>query len=414
MPSPPTALIERYAHVAIQVGLNLRAGQRLLIYAPTEAVPLVRALARRAYQSGARFVDVIFEDEDVDLIRFQNAPRDSFTEFNTWLTDALSNYAERGDAFIIIVAKNPNLLEGQDAELIRVAEATRNQYMRPFRELVSENAFNWTLFSLPIPSWAQQVFPNLPPEQHLARLWQVIFHVTRIDQPDPVAAWQAHIRHLTQRADYLNHKNYSALKFTAPGTQLMVGLPRGHRWIGGQQVARNGIAFTPNLPTEEVFTLPDKDRIEGIVTSSRPLHLRGSLIRDFTLTFHEGKAINVTARQGESLLRQQIETDQGAARLGEVALVPASNPIAQSGILFYHTLFDENAATHLALGRAYSFTLDGGEAMPDTDFSAAGGNLSLIHTDFMIGSAEMDVDGVFQDGRVEPLMRRGDWCQNGE
>jgi len=234
----------------------------------------------------------------------------------------------------------------------------------------------------------------------------------RLDRPDPVLEWQKHISALAARAAHLNARQYTALRYTGPGTSLTIGLPNGHIWISARSDARNGIAFTANIPTEEVFTLPHKDRVDGIVRSTKPLSYGGTLIENFSLQFEGGRAVKVTADRGEDVLRQLIETDPGAARLGEIALVPHSSPVSQSGLLFYNTLFDENAASHVALGSAYKFTLSGGETMGDDEFERAGGNRSGVHVDFMIGSGELDIDGVMANGFTEPLMRRGEWAQS--
>jgi aminopeptidase len=254
------------------------------------------------------------------------------------------------------------------------------------------------------------VFPALPPPQQLSRLWETIVRLCRLDAPDPLAEWQAHIASLAARADDLNRKQYAALRYTGPGTALTIGLPKGHVWISARSESRNGIAFTANIPTEEVFTLPHKDRVDGVVRSTKPLSYGGQLIENFSLEFANGRAVNVTAERGDAVLRQLVETDAGAARLGEIALVPHNSPISQSGLLFYNTLFDENAASHVALGSAYKFTMAGGEGMDDALFESAGGNRSATHVDFMIGSSELDVDGITADGRSEPLMRGGEWA----
>lgn len=402
--------LRQYADLAVQVGLNLRAGQRLIVRAPLQTAPLVRLIAASAYRAGASLVDVQWRDDELTLIRFQEAPRDSFEQFPSWQAQALLEAAERGDAFLSIVADNPDLLKGQDPALVGIAQKTAARQYQPFQRLMARNATNWLVISAPIESWAAKVFPHEPPEQRETRLWEAIFRVCRLGQADPVAAWQAHVERLVATSDYLNHRRYAALKYRAPGTDLTIGLPDGHHWASGRVTSENGIAFIPNMPTEEVFTLPHRGQASGVVSSTRPLSLDGALIDDFSLTFAEGRVVDVRARSGESHLRRLIETDEGAGRLGEVALVPHSSPIAQSGLLFYNTLFDENAASHLALGRAYRFSLAGGEALSEEQFGAAGGNTSLIHTDFMIGSGQMDVDGVRQDGAAEPLMRAGEWA----
>jgi aminopeptidase len=284
------------------------------------------------------------------------------------------------------------------------------KHARPYRAAFGRNASNWLVIAAAVPAWAAKVFPDVAAEAQEARLWDAIFKACRLDQVDPVAAWQEHIRHLLARSQYLTQKQYAALRFTAPGTDLTLGLPRGHVWKAGRSTSQGSIPFTANLPTEEVFTLPHKDRAEGVVTASMPFSYGGTLIENMSLTFQAGRVVRAAADKGEAAVRSLLATDEGAGRLGEVALVPHGSPIAQSGVLFYNTLLDENAATHLALGRAYSFTLQGGEAMTDDEFAAAGANLSLTHVDFMIGSAGMDVDGLAGDGAAEPVMRGGEWA----
>jgi aminopeptidase len=257
------------------------------------------------------------------------------------------------------------------------------------------------------------VFPGIAAPQQLAKLWDAISRLCRLDRPDPIAAWETHLAALARRRDYLNRKQYTALRYRGPGTDLVIGLPAGHVWVSGRSTSASGIAFTPNIPTEEVFTMPHKDRVEGTVRSTKPLSYGGTLIEGFSFRFAGGRIVDLTAERGEDVLRQLVGMDEGAARLGEVALVPHDSPVAQSGLLFFNTLFDENAASHVALGSAYKFTLSGGDVMSDEEFERAGGNHSATHVDFMIGSAELDVDGVLADGGAEPLMRRGVWEPNG-
>ncbi len=403
------ARIQRYADVIIKVGINLQAGQRLLVRAPLEAAPLVRAVATSAYRSGCRLVTVLYIDEKETLIRFQEAPRDSFEEYPSWLSAGTLEHAKAGGAQISIVGEDPDLLKNQDPELIATVRKTAMKHNRELSLLVSKNYFNWLVVGYPTPNWAQKAFPDVDTETAIATLWDAIFQVCRIDQEDPVAAWEAHIENLVRIADYLNARQYSALKITAPGTDLTVGLAHNHIWEGGQAVTQSGVPYTPNLPTEEIFTAPHRARVDGVVRASKPLSYAGQLIEDFSLTFEDGKVIDFQAARGEALLKTLIETDDGSSRLGEVALVANSSPISQFGRLFYNTLFDENAACHLALGRAYRISIHEGDQMSDEAFAEQGGNDSLMHVDFMIGSAEMDVNGVAADGSSEPLMRQGEW-----
>lgn len=405
-----------YGELAVKVGLNLRAGQRLLVIGPLlnggaslEAAALVRAIAASAYRSGARLVETLWGDEALLRARFEGAPSDSFQEFSAWLPKTLAGHVEAGGAVLSVCANDPDLLSDQPPDLVGAAQQAAARAVRPFRELISRNQTNWTVVAAAGTAWAARVFPDAPPEERVPRLWDAIASLCRLDRPDPIAAWEAHLASLVARRDDLNRRRYAALKYRGPGTDLTVGLPDGHFWVSGRSVSRHGIEFAPNLPTEEVFTMPHRNRVDGVVRSSKPLSYGNSLVEGFTLRFAEGRVVGMEAARGEAVLRQLLDTDEGARRLGELALVPHSSPVAQSGLLFYNTLFDENAASHLALGSAYTFTLAGGETMDDETFEAAGGNRSAAHVDFMIGSGELDIDGVRRGGDVEPLMRAGEW-----
>lgn len=406
-----------YSELAVRIALNLQPRQRLLIIGPLalggaslEAAPLVRHVAASAYRAGASLVEPLWGDEPLHLARFQHAARDSFGEFSSWLPKALVEHVAAGHAVLSIQANDPDLLKNEPPDLVGTVQRATSYAVRPFREQISRNQTNWAVISAATAGWAARVFPDLPPDRQVSRLWEAIGHLCRLDLPDPLSAWEAHLQLLAAWSEYLNRKQYSALRYAGPGTALTIGLPTGHRWVSGRTMSQTGIPFTANLPTEEVFTMPHKDRVEGVLRSSKPLSYGGTLIEEFTLRFAEGRVVELTAERGEAVLRGLIETDAGAARLGELALVPHRSPISQSGLLFYNTLFDENAASHVALGSAYKFTLGGGDAMSDEEFEQAGGNRSATHVDFMIGSAELDVDGIRADGRAEPLMRNGEWA----
>ncbi len=402
--------LQNYAELAVKLGVGLQAGQQLMVRAPLEAAPLVRLIAKSAYQTGATLVDVLWHDDALTLTRFKHAPRDSFETFPAWRTEALTRIGKEGGAVLSIYAADPDLLKGQDPELIAIDQRVGNEHMLPYRKMAMRDEVNWSIISLPIRSWAAKVFPNETPEAQIAKLWEAIFTVCRVDQPDPQAAWQDHLSQLIARQGYLNQKQYTALKYRAPGTDLTLGLPQNHVWQGGQAQTHTNITFVPNVPTEEVFTMPHKDKAEGVISSTRPLSYGGVLIDNFSLTFSEGRVVKVTAEKGKETLQKLVDSDEGAARLGEVALVPNSSPVSQTGLLFFNTLFDENASSHLALGRAYRFSLENGKQMSDEAFGAAGGNNSLVHVDFMVGSKEMDIDGVTQSGQTEPVMRAGEWA----
>lgn len=408
--------LEKYAELIVKTGLNLQSGQRLLIGSPTfdsltplEAAPLVTLVAKHAYQIGARFVDVIWTDQQLDLIRLQHAPRDSFSEYPAWQVNAVLDYLKHGDALLLIYAHNPDLLNDQDPNLLATMQQTGFSHSQPIMNYIERNAINWLVVSVPVAGWATRVFPDTPVEDQDKKLWDVIFEICRVKQSDPVATWQSHIRQLASRSDYLNQKQYKSLHMSAPGTDLTIGLPKGHLWRGGQLKSENGIPFIPNMPTEEIFTLPHKDQVDGFVSSTKPLSYGGALIKDFTLTFSAGRVVKAVAKQGEESLQKLLDTDEGASRIGEVSFVPHSSPVSQSGLLFYNILIDENASNHIALGNAYKFSIDKGEALSDEEFAAAGGNHSAIHIDFMVGSGAMNVDGIKEDKSTEPIMRNGEW-----
>ncbi|WP_018465918.1 aminopeptidase [Calidithermus timidus] len=404
-----TTKLDRLAQIAVKVGLNLQPGQELVMTAPVEALELTRKITEQAYRAGASLVTTLFSDDAATLARFQHAPEESFDKAPAWLYRAMAEAYRSGAARLAISGQNPTLLKGQDPG--RVARASKAQAIayQPALELITRFHVNWTIVAYATPAWAKAVFPNDPEEVAVSRLWQAIFQASRVDQDDPVAAWEAHNRQLKERVDFLNARRYQALHFRGPGTDLRVGLAEGHLWVGGRSPAKNGVACNPNIPTEEVFTTPHKDRIEGYVSSSKPLSHQGSLIDGIRVRFEGGKIVEASARQGEEILRKLLESDEGARSLGEVALVPHSSPIAQMGILFYNTLFDENAASHIALGQAYSECMVNGERLSAEELAARGANSSLIHVDWMIGSNEVDVDGVTFSGTLEPLMRSGEW-----
>jgi aminopeptidase len=402
--------LAKYARLAIQVGLNLQAGQRLVINAPIEATALVRLIATEAYQTGARLVDVQWEDELLRRIRLQHAPRDSLQEYPVWRSRAMEQYAQAGDAQLFISGSDPDLTQDQDPQAVATIQRTNWQHMQPLFDLITKHATNWSVIAHPVPDWAAKVLPKTPQEQRQAKLWEAIFDICRLRPADPVAAWNAHNDELLARSAYLNAKQYQGLQFSGPGTNLRLGLPAGHVWQSARFASQAGIPFTANLPSEEIFTLPHRNEAEGVVTSSRPLSYGNTVIDRFHLRFEKGRVVHAVADRGEAVLQELVGTDEGASRLGEVALVPHSSPISQLGLLFFNTLIDENAASHLALGRAYNFSLRDGQEMSSDAFLAAGGNHSLTHVDFMIGSEKLDVDGKRDNGALEPVMRQGEWA----
>ncbi len=401
--------LDKLAEVAVTIGLGLKRGQELVMTAPLEALPLVRRITAHAYKAGALLVSTLISDDEATLARYEYAPDESFDRAATWLQDGLAAAYGSGSARLAIAGGNPALLAGQDSKKVSRANVALSKASRPALELITRHEINWTIVAAATPAWAKLVFPQLPEEQAVASLWEAIFRTTRIDVADPVGEWRRHGAHLESRVKLLNEKRFSALRYKGPGTDLTVGLADDHLWCGGGSTAKNGIFGFPNMPTEEVFTTPHRKRVEGTVASTKPLSYQGTLIDGIRVEFEEGRITRASAKQGEAILQSMIATDDGAGRLGEVALVPHSSPIAQSGLLFWNTLFDENAASHIALGQAYTTCLIGGDSLSNAELSGKGANESLIHVDWMIGSGELDVDGVWADGKSAAVMRQGEW-----
>ncbi len=402
-------LMTGLADLAVRVGLNLQPGQDLVMTTPLGALPLARAITEAAYRAGAGIVTPLISDSAMTLARYQHAQAASFDRAPDWLYGGMAQAFEAGAARLAIVGDDPMLLAGQDAARVSRANRANAQAYRPALAAISGFAINWSIIACPTPDWAGRIFPDLAPEAALARLSDAIRLTARLDKADPIAAWAAHNAHLAARCAMLNDARFDALRFQGPGTDLRVGLAEGHFWQGGASQAQNGVRCNPNIPTEEVFTTPHATRVDGHVRATKPLSHQGSLIEEIEMRFEGGRAVSARAARGEDVLREVLATDDGAARLGEVALVPHSSPVSQSGLLFFNTLFDENAASHIAMGQCYASCLQGGETLSKDEIAARGGNSSLIHVDWMIGSDAMDVDGLDSAGVAHPLMRKGEW-----
>ena len=410
MPTTHKTLLDKYAELTVKSGLNVRKGQQVLITAPIEAVDLVRRITHHAYKVGASLVTTLYNDEQATLMRFVDGDKEAFDAAPSWLFGGMAEAFRDGNcARLGIIGENPSLLSGQDIDKVSRANRARSAAYKPVVEQITGFATNWCVISAATISHAKSVFPDLPDEMALAKLWQAIFKCTRADQPDPVHAWELHTKALHARTAKLNAKHYAALAYKGPGTDFTLGLVDDHIWMGGASVAKNGILCNPNIPSEEVFTMPHRERVDGIVRSTKPLSYQGTFIDGIEVTFKKGRIMKGTAAKGAEVFKKMIETDEGAARLGEVALVPHSSPISASGIVFNETLYDENAASHIAVGQAYSQNMAGTAEMSAEQKLAKGMNTSLAHVDWMIGSGELDVDGVTKDGKHEPLMRKGEW-----
>jgi aminopeptidase len=401
--------LDLLAEVAVKVGLGLAAGQELVMTASLDALPLARRITEQAYRAGASLVTTLYSDDEATLMRYRHAPDASFDKAAKWLYDGMGAAFKSGAARLAIAGGNPALLSNEDPERVGRANRAVSQAYRPALELITRHEINWTIVACATPAWAAQMFPQDSSDVAVSKLWDAIFATTRIDLDDPVAAWKKHDADLQRRAAYLNEKRYAALRYRGPGTDFRLGLADDHLWLGGGTTAGNGQYCIPNMPTEEVFTTPHKERADGTVTSTKPLSHQGTMIEGIQCRFENGSIVEARATRGQEVLQRLIETDEGARRLGEVALVPHSSPIARSGMTFLNTLFDENAASHIALGQAYTTCVRGGDKLTPEQLDAKGANESIIHVDWMIGSDKLDIDGVTADGSEEPLMRQGEW-----
>jgi aminopeptidase len=402
--------LDRLAEVAVKVGLQLAPGQDLLLTGPAAALPLVRKIAEHAYKAGAGLVTPFFSDEEMTLARYRYGHDVSFDRAAGWLYEGMAKALGNNTARLAIVGDNPMLLSNEDpAKVSRASKANSIAY-QPALQKIAGFDINWNIIAYPTLSWAKQVFPGDEDDVAVQKLADAIFSASRVDNADPIAAWAKHNAALRSRTEWLNGQRFRALHFTGPGTDLVVGLADGHEWEGGASTAKNGIICNANIPTEEVFTTPHAARVNGHVRSTKPLSYQGTLIDNIAVRFEDGKIVEAKASRGEEVLNKVLDTDEGSRRLGEVALVPHSSPISASGLLFYNTLFDENAACHIALGQCYSKCfVNGGDLTPE-QIAAQGGNKSFIHIDWMIGSGEIDIDGVHTDGRRVPVFRKGEWA----
>jgi aminopeptidase len=402
--------LDRLAELAIRVGLQFQPGQDLVVSSPISATPLVRRIAVHAYKAGASVVTSIYSDDEITLARFDHGHEQSFDHAADWLYEGIAKACSNNAARLIIFGDNPTLLSNQDpAKVARSAKANATAAL-PARENIMNSRVNWSVVAYPDLGWARKVFPTVSDDIAVKMLADEIFAASRVDRDDAIGAWKLHNAILKERTNWLNGQAFRDLHFVGPGTDLTVGLADGHNWIGGAAIAGNGVTYNPNIPTEEVFTTPHARRVSGYVRSTKPLSFQGALIDEISVSFEEGRIVHAKAAKGNDVLHKILDIDEGARRLGEVALVPDSSMISKSGVLFYNTLFDENASSHIALGQSFSHCFVDGRCLTPEEIKQRGGNSSLIHVDWMIGSGDVDVDGLTADGRSIPVFRKGEWA----
>jgi aminopeptidase len=402
-------IYEKYAELIIKVGINLKAGKEVVIVAPVAASEFVRILAKKAYEAGAKRVIDAYNDEELLKLYLENADNETLEEFLAWRIDGIVSHLKDGASVINLMMPNPKLLEAISPEKLQIHQKTTSKGNLKLYELTMTGKSKWVIVALPSPAWAKQIFPDHEEEAAIEKLWNHLIKINRLDHEDPVHAWENHLSVLDDKLKWLNDKKLVKLVYEAPGTDLTIELPEGHVWLGGSHCSVDGEEFLPNIPTEEVFTLPHKYKVNGTVRSTMPLNQSGNLIEDFSITFESGKVVDYNALKGKEILTNILSIDEGANYLGEVALVPYTSPISQTGIVFYNTLYDENASCHLALGTAYGLCHEKNSELDDEGKDQAGINKSLMHVDFMVGSNELNITGYDQAGNSYPVFIKGEW-----
>lgn len=404
-------MLKKYAKLAVKKGVNVQENQTTIINSPIECAEFARAIAEAAYQEGAKEVVVHYNDEKLQRIKFQYSTIETLSNIPEWISESYNLYARNGANVISISASNPDAYKGISMEKIVAFQKARQLALKEFYENTMSNNIRWTVVSVPTASWAKKVFPESSEEEAISQLWDVIFKVVRIDCDDPIKAWDKHNENLKKILVFLNNNNFKKLHFTSSnGTDLTVDLPKGHIWLGGSEFSTDGFEFNANMPTEEVFTAPHKYGVNGTVFSSKPLIYGGNVIDKFKLTFKDGKVVDFHAEKGKDVLQELINNDEGSCYLGEVALVPFDSPISNSNLIFFNTLFDENAACHLALGKAYPICLANGTKMTSDELELNNVNTSLTHVDFMIGTKDLEILGITENKEGIIIFKNGNWA----
>lgn len=402
--------IEKYVELVIKKGINLQKGQILVINSPVETFEFTRELTAKAYEVGASEVVVNWFDEISLKYKYLYGEDKIFDIFPEWQKEFYEYYRKKGAAFLSIYSTDPDVLKEVDKNRVARYEKAKGIALKEYRDNIMENSNQWSVVSIPTKAWARRVFPELKEEFAINEMWKLILHIVRADKEDPILEWENHLNILKNRMDYLNSKKFEKLIYkNSLGTNLEIGLPEGHRWISGGENSKGGVYFVANIPTEEIFTMPHREKVNGVVVSTKPLIYGGSTIKDFTLKFVDGKIVEYSAKVGEEILGKLLDIDENSRYLGEVALVEFKSPISQSKKIFYNNLYDENASCHLALGAAYPVCLENSEGLGEEELLEKGMNISMIHEDFMIGSEDMEIIGVDKNGEETLLMKDGNF-----
>lgn len=402
--------LKKYAQLAVEVGVNLQKDQVLLLRAPISCKDFARKIVDVAYELGARDVEIEWNDEESSLIRYLKAPEYIFDEFPKWKIEKYNYLLDNGACIINIDSSNPTIFKDVDPSKMQRSSKAYNKSIPSWREAIITDKIRWTIVSVPSKEWASKVFSDLNEDKAVDKLWDYIFKCTRIDKDDPIKAWKDHNNTLNEKVKFLNENNLKSMHFKSSKTDLHIELPKGHIWAGGASKDPNDIEFNANMPTEEVYTLPHKYKVNGVVSNTKPFIYNGTIIDDFTLTFKDGKVVDYSANIGYDSLKSLIELDEGSCYLGEVALVENNSPISNTGIVYYTTLYDENASCHLALGSAYKTSIENGSEIPKESMADYGINDSITHEDFMIGSKDMNITGITHDNKQIEIFKNGNWA----
>lgn len=402
--------IDKYVELVIQKGINIQKGQILVINSPVEVYDFTRKLVKQAYELGASEVVVHWNDEVVGKYKYVYGAEDIFDTFPEWQKESMEYYRKKGAAFLSVYATDPDILKEVDKTRVARFQKAKSLALKEYYENVMGNSNQWCVISVPTQAWAKRVFPELSTEVAISEMWKLILKIVRADKENPILEWENHLNTLKARMDYLNKKRFAKLIYrNSLGTNLEIGLPEGHKWISGGEKSKAGVEFVANIPTEEIFTMPHREKVNGVVVSSKPLIYGGSVIDKFTLTFKDGEVINYSAEVGEEILGKLLSMDENSKYLGEVALVEYDSPISKSERVFYNTLFDENASCHLAFGGAYPVCLENSEGQSEEELKERGMNNSLTHEDFMIGTEDMEIVAIDSEGRETIIMKNGNF-----
>lgn len=401
--------LDDYAKLITRIGLNLQKDQDLIISAPISSVDFIRLITKEAYLLGAKEIYYRWYDDELSLLRYTHAPDSVFDIFPKWMSEGYTQVVKNNAAVLSIFVSDPELLKDIDPDKIKRDTITRSNAFKEYKNYIMNGSNNWCIVSVPSIPWAKSIYKDGDTDEMVSKLWDTIFEINRINEDNPIEAWKKHFNKLEKFKSYLNEKKFVELYYKGDNTDFTVELPKGHIWQGGNEKTTSGIEFAANIPTEEVFSMPYKYGANGVLSSSMPLEYNGNIIDNFKLYFEKGKVIKFEAEKGYETLKNLLDSDEGAKYLGEVAIVPVSSPIYKTGLIFYNTLYDENASCHFALGSAYPSCIINGENMNSEEKNKAGINDSIIHVDFMIGNEKLSIDGKTESGEIISIFKNGEW-----